>query len=748
MTSWKEKLGSQIQDDWGEEIDVFAQQMVLRRQGKLAEKIFAETRLRRGVYGQRYDNGKRNDGLQDRALAFPCGDATKGPGTVWDAPGMLRIKIPYGALTIEQVEVLADLSEEYSDNISHITTRQDIQYHYIHIEDSPDLMRRLAATGITTREACGNVVRNVTACPFAGVCGGEAFDVSTYADALTFFILGHPDCQDFGRKIKIAFSGCETSPCGLTMFHDIGLIAKRRIVDGIPKNGFAFYVGGGLGSVPSQAKLLNEFVPEEEIFPVTLAVCRVFGRLGEKDNRTCARLKFLIKSLGMDEFTRLVEQERKILPHDERWAGYLKGPQQGLSKPTKEPSTLAEGPYPDGFKEWVAVNVKAQRQVGYATVTAVCPLGDLSANQMRSVADIARVYVGDNIRLTVEQNLVFRWVTEQDLPALFVALQEAGLAQPSAGTIVDVTSCPGTDTCKLGHASSRGLAAVLREQLAAINSQLDEAVKELRIKVSGCFNSCGQHHAADIGFYGVGRKVKGYMVPHFQVVLGGQWDNNAGSFGLAIGAVPSRNIPLAVRVITTHFVEGREPGEKFKDFIQRLGKPAVKKWIKELTAIPAYDVDRSFYSDWGDSREYSTGDLGIGECAGEVVTLAEFGLSESERQVFDAQLHLDKGVPEEAAQAAFKAMLTAARSLVRIENIDVPDQAEHIVTEFRNRYHETRVFHDPFAGAKFTNYFFRQYEEQGTDVDHETAHHRIEEAQLFIEAAYGCYARLGATAAA
>ncbi len=746
MTTWKEKLENQIPEDWNEEIDVFAQQMELRRQGLLADKIFAETRLRRGVYGQRYDNGKRNDGVKDRKLAFPCGDITKGPGTVWDAPGMLRIKIPYGALTIEQVEVLADLSEEYSDNISHITTRQDIQYHYIHIDDSPDLMRRLAATGITTREACGNVVRNVTACPFAGVCGGEAFDVSPYADALTFFILGHPDCQDFGRKIKIAFSGCETSPCGLTMFHDIGLIAKKRIVDGQPTKGFAFYVGGGLGSVPSQAKLLDDFVTEEELFPLTLAVCRVFGRLGEKNNRTRARLKFLIKTLGMEEFTRLVQEERKILPHDDRWGGYIDGPLNGLSAPIKDPTTLRAGPYPEGFKEWVAVNVKPQRQEGYATVTAVCPLGDLSAAQMRAVADLARIYVGDNIRLTVEQNLVFRWVSENDLPALFVALREVGLAQPSAGTIVDVTSCPGTDTCKLGHSSSRGLAAVLREQLAAINSQLDEAVKELRIKVSGCFNSCGQHHAADIGFYGVGRKVKGYMVPHFQVVLGGQWDNNAGSFGLAIGAVPSRNIPHAVRVITTHFVEGREPGEKFKDFIQRLGKPTVKKWLKDLTKIPAYDVDRSFYSDWGDSREYSTGDLGIGECAGEVVTLAEFGLSESERQVFDAQLQLDKGVPEQAAEAAFRAMLTAARSLVRIENIDVPDQAEHIVSEFKNRYHDTRVFHDPFAGAKFTNYFFRQYEEQGAVVDHETAHHRIEEAQLFIEAAYGCYARLGATA--
>jgi len=743
--SWKEKLSGQMREEWAEDADVFEQKMQLRKQGKLSEKVFAETRLRRGIYGQRYDNGRRHDGVQSRELSYPSGDVMKGPGTVWDAPGMVRIKIPWGGMTPEQFEVIADLSEEYSDGISHVTTRQDIQLHYLNIDDAPDLMRRLAAVNITTIEACGNVVRNVTACPFAGVCGDESFDVTPYADAITFYLLGHPDCQDFGRKMKVSFSGCASNPCGLVMFHDIGLVAKVKEVDGVEKRGFEFYVGGGLGSVPSQAKLLSDFVPEEELLPMSLATCRVFGRLGEKDNRSRARLKFLIKTLGIEEFTRLVEEERAILPEDERWTSYLDSLGDFDFEPIREPTELGVGPYPEGFKGWVATNVRAQKQPGYGAVTISCPLGDLSADQMRTLADLARTYVGRDVRLSVEQNIVFRWVSETDLPALYLALVEAGLGETGAGSIVDVTSCPGTDTCKLGQSSSRGLASVLRDQMAAMNTQLDEAVKELRIKVSGCFNSCGQHHAADIGFYGVGRKVKGYMVPHFQVVLGGEWKNNAGSFGLAIGAVPSRNIPHVVRCITQRFVELREPGESFRSFINRTGKREVKSWLGELTKVPSYEEDPTFYSDWGDPREYTTGDLGIGECAGEVVSVTEFGLTDSERQVFDAQELLERGSPDEAARKAFVAMLTAARSLIRTEYLDVKDEPDTIVSEFKTRFHETRVFHDPFAGAKFTHYFFRQHGEQKSNCDHESAHHRIEEAQLFIEAAYSCYARMGAT---
>src|SRR5690242_10211126 len=307
QASWKERLKGAIREDWAREIDIFETQIELRKMGKIDEKLFAETRLRRGVYGQRYDNGQRHDGLESRTLAFPSGDLTKGPMTMWDAPGMQRIKIPYGKLSAAQLETMAELAEEYSDGILHVTTRQDVQLHFVHIEDTPDLMRRLAAAGITTREACGNTVRNVTACPIAGVCREESFDVNPYAHALTYFLLGHDDTQDFGRKFKVAFSGCKQNPCGLINFHDIGCIAAvRKDGSGTVQRGFEFYVGGGLGSVPQAALLFDPFVPEEELLPLSQAIARVFGRLGEKANRAKARMKFLVKKLGLEEFKRLV----------------------------------------------------------------------------------------------------------------------------------------------------------------------------------------------------------------------------------------------------------------------------------------------------------------------------------------------------------------------------------------------------------------------------------------------------------
>src|SRR5579859_4929510 len=260
--SWKAILGSRIPEAWGREIDIFETQIELRKKGKIEEKLFAETRLRRGSYGQRYDNGQRHDGEKTQALAFPSREITKGPSTMWDAPGMQRIKIPYGRLTADQLDTLSDVAEEYSDGILHVTTRQDIQLHFVHIEDTPDLSRRLASVGITTREACGNTVRNVTACPYAGVCQGEAFDVTPYARALTYFLLGHDDTQDFGRKFKVAFSGCKESACGLTNFHDLGAIARTRVVDGETKRGFEVVIGGGLGAVPQSALVYDEFVPE------------------------------------------------------------------------------------------------------------------------------------------------------------------------------------------------------------------------------------------------------------------------------------------------------------------------------------------------------------------------------------------------------------------------------------------------------------------------------------------------------
>ncbi len=271
--------------------------------------------------------------------------------------------------------VLAELAEEYSDAICHITTRQDIQLHFINIEDTPDLFRRLAAVGITTREACGNSVRNVTACPLAGVCNTEAFDVTPYAKALTFYLLGHRDIQDFGRKFKIAFSGCEDEACALVSMHDLGGIAATKVVDGKTLRGFKLYVGGGLGAVPHQAKLLDEFVPEEELLPLSRAIGRVFARLGEKKNRNRARLKFLVQKLGIDEFRRLVLEERRTMPEDPAWREHFDQIPRLEEKPSLKAVQLNGARRPEGYDEWAATNLYQQRQSGYSSGDCDLPAG-------------------------------------------------------------------------------------------------------------------------------------------------------------------------------------------------------------------------------------------------------------------------------------------------------------------------------------------------------------------------------------
>ncbi len=742
-STWKEHLNGKMREDWSREIDVFETQLELRKKGKFEEKMFAETRLRRGIYGQRYDNGQRNDGEKTQELKFPCGELTKGPSTVWDAPGMMRIKIPYGKMSAAQMDVLCDLAEEYSDQILHVTTRQDIQLHFIHIEDTPDLMRRLAAVDITTREACGNSVRNVTACPYAGVCGEETFDVTPYAHAITFFLLGHDDTQDFGRKVKIAFSGCKGNPCGLVNFHDLGGIAVVRTENGVKKRGFEFYVGGGLGSVPYPAALISEFLPEEELLPMSQAVARVFARLGERDNRARARIKFLVKKLGVEEFKRLVFEERAKLRPDERWTAFLQDLHATDESPLKPPSELGSAPRSAGFDAWLESNVEPQSQAGYSTALVALPLGDFSPTQGRAVAEMMRRYTGDSLRTTVDQNIMFRWVANADLPALFNELLQVGLADAGADSISDVTSCPGTDTCKLGISSSRGLAAELKHQLKLVENQLDPAVKALHVKCSGCFNSCAQHHVADLGFLGVSRNVNGRRVPHFQLVVGGELTNNGANYGLAIGAIPSKNVPLAVKQLTDFYVADKLSGETFKAFVDRVGKKPNRKIVDGLNQVPPYDVDPSFYSDWGDPREYTIGDMGVGECAGEVVPFVEMGLAASEREVFEAQLLLDEGKPSEAASRAFSAMLVAARALTRQKNENLGDQADEIVKEFRVHLYDTKLFWDPYAHGKFAQYFFKAYEEPTASPTKELAHQLVEEAQLFVDAAYQCYTRTG-----
>src|SRR5262245_12181526 len=471
------------------------------------------------------------------------------------------------------------------------------------------------------------------------------------------------------------------------------------------------------------------------------AISRVFARLGEKRNRARARVKFLIASLGIEKFRQLVLEERQKLSPDPRWTTHLATVNEQVEKPLRPGVSLNGHQRPEGFEAWYATNVYRQRQPGYVAATVTLPLGDVSADQLRTLADIARRFVKDTLRTTVEQNILFRWLSEADLPEFYQAISAIGLGAADAATIVDVTACPGTDTCKLGIASSRGLARELRYRLGEKSLELDEAVKNLSIKVSGCFNSCGQHHVADIGFYGINRNVKGFQVPHFQVVLGGKFHDNAGEYGMPIAAVPSKRIPEAVLSITEFYLRKRHRDERFQEFVARVGKKEIKELLEDLTKIPAHEVDRSYYSDWGDPREFTLADMGVGEGAGEAVSQAEFTLAASERELFESQLLLDSGRSQEAVKAAYASMVRAAQGLVKAQNPAISEDDEQIIGEFTTRFYDTQLFWDKYAGGKFAEYLFKakEFVSAGKIADADRAVQLLQEAQLFIDAAHDCH---------
>ncbi len=693
-----------IPPDVARAIEIYEIQLGRVQTGQVEETLFTEFRLRHGVYGQRDDRSQ-----------------------------MIRVKIPFGGLTAAQLEMLADVAEEFSDNIIHITTRQDVQYHYVDINNTPELMRRLASVDITTKEACGNVVRNVTACPLTGVCQDESFDVTPYSQALSAFLLGHPDAQDFGRKFKIAFSGCEEHACGLANMHDIGAVAAVKEVDGEVKRGFKFYVGGGLGAVPHQAKIFDEFVPPEELLPISQSIARVFTRLGERRNRNKARLKFVIAKYGIEEFRRQVLEDRATLRHDPAWTAYLDNLDAYKESPLKAPTQLNGTSKPEGFEEWYQSNVRLQKQPGYAFVTITLPLGDITADQSRALADVSRKYVKDTIRATVEQNIVLRWVTMTDLPALYRELKAIGLGDPGAESMVDITACPGTDSCKLGVSSSRGLAAHLRNHF--IETGVQEEIKGFRIKISGCPNSCGQHHIANIGFFGASRRLGGHIAPYYQVFLGGHMIENASSYGLPTGKIHGKYIPAFIEELTGKYTAERHDEETFTDYITRLGKAPIKTMLSKYDKIPSYEEAPEYYVDTGDTKEFQL-KKGVGECAGQLVALVSFKLEEADRLIYESGLNLEKRAYQDSAEMAFDAMIKAADGLLTTEGLQYIDDAT-TVNEFRARFFEPGNF---FVG--YGAHLFKATEEDASTFNHELAHRRVEEATLFVEESHNVYGRM------
>jgi sulfite reductase (ferredoxin) len=501
------------------------------REGKMPEEKFRSLRLARGVYGQ------RQQGVQ-----------------------MVRIKLPYGKMTLDQWKRIADVSDEYSTGNLHLTTRQDIQIHFVSLDRTPELWAELEKDNITIREACGNTVRNITASDIAGIDPDEPFDVTPYAHGAFEYFLRKPVCQEMGRKFKIAFSSSEKDTA-LTFMHDLGLIPRIKIVDDKIVRGFKVLVGGGLGAQPVLATAVHEFLEEDLFIPYIESVLRVFDRHGERNSRHKARIKFLIQKIGIDAFNELVKQEQLALTHQRykvdvngQWSpdsyrevnGELSKADSPASPLTTHHSPLASDPF--RFQLWKQTNVFKQKQEGYYAVYVRVANGNISSDSTRRLTEKLKDVIADDVRVTINQGLQFRFIKEEHLGYVYSVLHEEGYAAAGFGSTADVTSCPGTDTCNLGISNSTGTAIALSE---IIEEEFPEFLynKEIAIKISGCMNSCGQHGMASIGFHGSSLKAKGHVLPALQVLIGGGvLGSGNGRIADKVIKVPSKRGPDVLRL--------------------------------------------------------------------------------------------------------------------------------------------------------------------------------------------------------
>jgi sulfite reductase beta subunit-like hemoprotein len=587
------------------DIDEFVDTLGKYERGEISAEDWRKFRLVRGTYGQRQP----------------------------EAVHMLRIKVPQGILTSAQLRSMAGVATSYSRGFGHITTRQNVQLHFVPLADVEAAMRALAETGLTTREACGNSVRNITACPYAGVSEGEIFDVTPYAEAMTRYFLRHPLSASLPRKFKIAFEGCPEDHA-VAAIHDIGW--RARIVDG--RRGFRVTVGGGTAILVNSGSLLYDFLPAEEMLNVAEAVIRVFHRFGDRKHMQRNRMKFLIRSLGWDEwrarFDRALEEFRteggarlsfapeappveqapswsKPEPLTPKMAAALA--QTTVKGPGIVPGTVRLQTLSDAYVRWTKSNVRRQRQAGYVSVTARLPLGDFTAGQAQVLADLADAYADGTVRLSIDQNVLFRWVPSEAVQGFYERLSAAGLAAGDAGTIADVTSCPGAETCRLAVTQSRGLGRVLTEYLSA-HPELVDAVPSGDIKISGCPNGCGQHHISAIGFQGSVRKLSGRAVPQYFVLVGGGVTDEGAHFGKVVSKVPVNRLVDALDRLVGLYREQRQGEESLGAFFRRLSPAIATDALKDLAELRAEDTTADDYIDLGESEAF-TPEVMDGECA-------------------------------------------------------------------------------------------------------------------------------------
>ncbi len=631
--------------------------------GQEDEERFKHYRLTRGVYGQ------RQSGVQ-----------------------MFRTKLPYGKVTPDQFRRMAELSETYTNGNLHITTRQNIQMHHVKLQDSVAIWEGLCESGLTAREACGNTVRNITASAMAGVDPEEPFDVTPYVHATFDYFLRNPICQDMGRKVKIAFSSSERDSA-YTYFHDFGFIPRLRAGE----RGFKVIVGGGLGAVSMVGQVVEEFMSVEDIIPFMEAGIRVFDRYGERQKRMKARMKFLVKKLGLDGFLELIHEEWPALAYQKYPIEAL---EDGVTLPPEVSPVQRIELDPEAFALWKSTNVVAQKQPGWYAVQIRVPLGDVSADQARLIADLVDWYAAPDIRFTVNQGILLRFIRAESLPHVYQALQDVGFAEPGFDSTADVTACPGTDTCALGVTNSTGLAARLSK---LVQEEYPDLLSEqnLKIKISGCMNACGQHMAANIGFHGSSIKQNNQVIPAMQVVLGGGVDpTGKGFIGQKVIKVPTKRIPDVLRSLLDDFDQHGAEQEYYNDYVLRQGKKYFYQFLKPLAHTQ--EIAPEELIDWGQTDRYEQS-IGVGECAGVVLDMVGTILGDAEGKIEAANQAMEAEDFAAAIYHSYTGMIIAAKALLLSKDVAC-NTHKGILTDFDTHFIQTEEL---ALGAGFVDYVLR-----------------------------------------
>ncbi|MBS0000552.1 MAG: HEPN domain-containing protein [Cyclobacteriaceae bacterium] len=608
---------------------------------EIDEEKFRSLRLARGIYGQ------RQPGVQ-----------------------MVRIKIPYGKLTAHQLKIIADIADEYASGTLHATTRQDIQIHYVSLDRTPELWTKLEQSKITLREACGNTVRNVTASPIAGIDPEEAFDVSPYAQATFEYFLRNPVCQDMGRKFKISFSSSD-SDSAMSFIHDLGFIPKIRIMGNRKIRGFKVLIGGGLGAQPFLAQIATEFLEEDRLIPFIESVLRVFDRYGERARRHKARIKFLLADIGLEELLSLARKEETALKtrkfEIDKDIQYADIP--GKKFPPADPVD------PVKYALWLKTNVISQKQPGYSAVFIKVPLGNITSDTARKLADVALEFAADDIRITINQGYLFKYIRKSALPHLFNALADLELAEPGFDSTTDITACPGTDTCNLGISSSTGVARVLEKMIIEEYPQLITNT-DLKIKISGCPNSCGQHGIAGIGFHGSSIKKDGQVLPAVQVLLGGGilTDGN-GKIAEKVIKILSKRAPIGLRLLLDDYLTNKNDHEKYMEYYERQSKNYFYQLLKPLNNLDS--VESSEFIDWDRQKSFEL-HTGVGECAGVIIDLVSTLFFEAEEKLEWARENFESGKYADSIYHAYNTFIHTAKAMLLTRDVTCNSQISMI----------------------------------------------------------------------